>query len=245
MKNDIRKFVVECEVCKKNKVQALFPAGLLQPLPIPQQIWEDLTTDFIEGLPKSQGFSAILIVVDKLTKYVHFIPLKHPFLASTMVALFVKVVRLYGIPRSIVSDRDKIFLCHFWKELFCLQVSQLRQSTTYHSQTDGQIEVVSRCLETHLRCFSSEKPATWGDTTYHSSMGTTPFKAVYGRDAPSLLRYEPNSTMNATVELLLQARDMILNTLKFHLIRAQEQMKIIADKNRYEHFEVGDTVYLK
>ena len=106
-------------VSKLNKYQALSPLGLLQPLPIPHQIWDNLTMDFIEGLPKSNGYDAILVVVDRLSKYAHFSPLKHPFTAKTVVALFVKdIVRLHDIPRTIISDRDKVFLSHFWTELF-------------------------------------------------------------------------------------------------------------------------------
>lgn len=162
MKNDIRKFVESCEACQRNKLQSLSLAGLLLPLPVLEQIWEDITMNFIEGLPKSQGFSVILVVVDRLTKFAHFIPLKHPFLASTVVVMFIKeLVRLQRIPRSIILDRDKIFISHFWKELLCLQGTQLKRNILDHLQTNGQTEVVNRCVETYLRCFSVEKPKTW------------------------------------------------------------------------------------
>ena len=132
------------------------------PLPIPDQVWDDITMDFIEGMPKSKGYSAILVVADRLTKYAHFVALKHPFIAVTIANIFIQeVVRLHGIPQSIVSNHDPIFMSLFWKELFLLQGSEVRRSSANHPQTDGQTEVVNRGPETNLRCFASNKPSSW------------------------------------------------------------------------------------
>jgi len=127
--------------------------GLLQPLPIPEGVWQNLTMDFIEGLPKSEGCTVILVIVDRLTKYAHFLPVKHPYTAATIAQLFMDhVVKLHGLPASIVSDRDTIFVSHFWRELFKLYKVNLQLSIAYHPQTDGQSERVNQCFEMYFRC---------------------------------------------------------------------------------------------
>jgi len=126
---------------------------------IPEGAWQDLSIDFIEGLPKSEGYTMILVVVDRFTKYAHLIPIKHPYTAHTIAqSVFDNVVKLHGMPKTIISDRDKVFTSIFWKELFQLLGTQLMFSSAYHPQTDGQTERVNQCLEMYLRCVTYEAP---------------------------------------------------------------------------------------
>lgn len=154
MQRDMYKFVSEWVVCQQQKYMAKSPTGLLQPLPIHEAIWKDMAMDFITGLPKSRGYEIIMAVVDRLTKSAHFLLLKHPLSAKAVAEVVTKeVIRLHGIPKSIVSNRVSIFISHFWTELFWLQQTKLRMRLAYHPETNGQTEVFNRCLETYLWCF--------------------------------------------------------------------------------------------
>lgn len=257
MKKTVTDYVAACLVCQRSKYQASSPAGLLQPLPIPNAIWEEISMDFIVGLPKSKGYDVVLVVVDRLSKYGHFILIKHPYSARSIAEVFIReVVRLHGVPVSIVSDRDPTFISHFWQELFKLQGTKLRMSTAYHPESDGQTEVLNRTLETYLRCFSSEQPKTWAEfipwaeywynTSYQSAAHCTPFEVVYGRPPPTLARYIPGETLVEAVAQDLRDRDEALRQLKYHLERAQVQMTNYANvKRKPAKIQPGDWVYLK
>lgn len=121
MKKAIRKYVAACEICQQHKYFTLAPAWPLRPLPIPEKVWEDISMDFIEGLPKPEGIDSILVVDDHLSKYGHFIGLKHTFTIPSVAAMFIKeVVCLHGTLKSIITDKDTVFMSKFWSELFCL-----------------------------------------------------------------------------------------------------------------------------
>jgi hypothetical protein len=191
MKQDIHNFVAECDVCQHNKGETFNSSSTLQMLPIPPTIWKDISMDFITGLPKSRNKSVIMVVVDLLSNYAHLCTLQHPFIASTVAQIFMdQVFKLHGMPHSIVFYRDPNFTNNFWQELFKIQGTKLHLNTAYHPQTYGQMEVFNKCLETYLRCFSSEKKNQWDqwlplaewwyNTSYHTTRCMNPFEAVYG-----------------------------------------------------------------
>ncbi|KAL0342684.1 UNVERIFIED_CONTAM: Transposon Ty3-G Gag-Pol polyprotein [Sesamum calycinum] len=154
VKEEVQTWIRECETCQRSKHENNAYPGLLQPLPIPEQAWSCISMDLIEGLPQSYGKDSILVVFDRLTKYSHFIPLKHPY-----TTVSIAKVQLHGLPVSIVSDRDRIFTSNFWKELFGLTGVSLDMSSAYHPQTDGQTERINQCLENYLRTESYPIPS--------------------------------------------------------------------------------------
>ena len=118
--------------------------------------------DFITGLPKSEGKSVIMVVVDRLTKYAHFCALSHTFKASTFATTFMDTIqKLHGNPNVIVSNRDPIFTGNFWTELFSCLGTQLAHSSSYHPQSNGQTKIVNKFLEGYLHYFLSDKQTQW------------------------------------------------------------------------------------
>nr|XP_028964667.1 uncharacterized protein LOC108169704 [Malus domestica] len=245
-------WVAACSVCQQNKTETLASPGLLNPLPIPSTVWTDIAMDFIIGLPPCKGKTIIFVVVDRLSKYAHFLPMSHPYTAHSVAQIFVDhIFKLHGMPSTIVSDRDPVFLSSFWKAFFTLNGSKLCLSSGYHPQTDGQTEVTNRGLETYLRCFCSHQPKKWVhwlpwaewhyNTTFHTSSKLTPYEVVYGQPPPAVPTYESGATKIDLVNRSLEERGRILSQLKTNLLSAQVRMKQQADKHRTERsFEVGD-----
>jgi hypothetical protein len=231
MKKDVDSFVKQCLVCQKANHELYKYPGLLQPLHIPQHSWSDIYMDFIEGLPVSHGYSVIMVFVDMFSKYSHFFPLKHPYTAHYVAQVFLdNIVKLHGVPRSIVSDRDRVFTSSFWTELFKMLQTELKIGTTYHPQTNGQTERVSQCLEMFLRCSAQDTPKTWSkwlplaelwyNTSFHASLQCSPFKALYGVDlAPGFF---PSLRLANHPEIadILKERQLFTKLLKSNLAKA-------------------------
>uniref|UniRef100_A0A2N9HIB0 Reverse transcriptase n=1 Tax=Fagus sylvatica TaxID=28930 RepID=A0A2N9HIB0_FAGSY len=191
MKKDVNRICGRCITCRKAKSKVL-PHGLYTPLPVPSEPWVDISMDFVLGLPRTKrGRDSIFVVVDRFSKMTHFIPCHKTDDATNIADLFFReIVRLHGVPRSIVSDRDVKFLSYFWKVLWGKLGTKLLFSTTCHPQTDGQTEVVNRTLTQLLRTVVHKNLKTWEDClpfiefAYNRAMHTTtsysPFEIVYG-----------------------------------------------------------------
>lgn len=243
MRRDVKKFVDACYTCQTTKYSTQKPAGLLQPLPIPTQVWEDVSIDFVTGLPQSRGYTAIMVVVDRLSKYAHFAPLLTKFDAWRVANVFVDtVVKHHGFPKTLISDRDPVFLSEVWENLLRLSGTKLKFSTAYHPQTDGQTEVRNRGLEQYLRAFVSDRPTKWTNFLpwaelalncfYHEGLGTSPFRALYGREPPSLVAAVSSASCPSAIADVIRRRGELLVWLRKNLAKAQQRMRDLANKHR-------------
>jgi hypothetical protein len=142
---DMAHYVACCDTCSRVKIEHQKPVGLLKPLEIPIWKWEDISMDFIVGLPWApKGNDSIWVIVDRLTKVAHFVPVKVTFGTERLANLYVEhILRLHGAPKSIVSNRGPQFVAKFWRSFHKLMGTTLNYSTTFHPQTDGQIERVN------------------------------------------------------------------------------------------------------
>ena len=257
MQQVVQDYVRECPTCQRHKSEHLHPAGLLLPLPIPQGVWTDVALDFVEALPRVRGKSVILTVVDRFSKYCHFIPLAHPYSAESVAqAFFAEIVRLHGVPQSLVSDRDVVFTSKFWKEIMRLMGTSLHMTSAFHPQSDGQSESANRVIIMYLRCLTSDRPRQWlqwlpwaeyvFNTAYQSSLRDTPFKIVYGREPPSIRSYEPGDTRVAAVARTMEEREEFLADVRHRLEQAQAVQKKYYDQgHRAVTYQVGEWVLLR
>ena len=258
MRQFTNKYIASCDICARSKGIQHKPHGLLQPLPVPQQCWTSVSLDFIVELPKSNGFNCILVVVDRFSKMAHFIPCTTSISASETADLFYRhVFRLHGMPQDIISDRGPQFVSHFWKQFFKLLQVEIKLSSAFHPQTDGQTERVNQILEQYLRCFINYQQDNWYEflplaefaynNSMHSSTLQSPFYINYGfhpRFSPALVPVQVSQVPAAEDKIaqLTQIQDTLVQTLS----HAQEKYKYHADKARMESpvYKPGDKVWL-
>ncbi|PKI57042.1 hypothetical protein CRG98_022546 [Punica granatum] len=219
LRNDVETFMKTCLVCQQDKTEQKSPAGLLEPLPIPEHPWESVSMDFIVNLPKLKGCQTLMVVVDRFSKYATFISAKKECPAEKAAQLFMKhVVKYWGVPTTIMSDRDPRFTGRFWTELFKLLGTSLNFSTSLHSQTDGQTERVNALLELYLR---------------HYPLTPSTVASGYKRNSPAAYRLAKSWQEEA---------DLARSCLN----RATKRMKKWADKKRlHVEYSVGDLVLVK
>ena len=192
LRRDVRRLLGRCSTCTVGKMTKQ-NTGLYLPLPVPSAPWQDVSIDFVLGLPRTRRqFDAVLVIVDRFSKMAHFVACSKTTDAPHTARLFFnEVVRLHGVPRSIVSDRDVRFTSSFWKTLWRLMGTTLKFSTAFHPQTDGQTEVTNRSLGNLLRCLIQENTDAWDEllpraefannASQHRATGYSPFQVNTGR----------------------------------------------------------------
>ena len=254
----LKAFIQSCPVCQRHKGAARNGNGLTMFLDAPERAWSDVSMDFISGLPKTaRGHDAILTVVDRLTKYTHIIPTTVSATAQDVASLFFANVYAYhGLPRTIVSDRDKLFTSGFWTTLFELIGTRLAMSTVNHAKTDGQTEAHNKVIGQLLRLHAADDQANWDsylpylqfamNNSVSSSTGTTPFYANHGQHpwlpadlASGMIVSVDVPDVNTIVERIAAITKMV----KDNITVAQDRQAVAANKGRREEkFEIGDLV---
>jgi hypothetical protein len=251
--------VLRCMTC--NKAKSRFnPHGLYMPLPIPSVPWEDISIDFVLGLPRiKRGRDSIFVVVDRFFKMAHFIPCHKSDNASHVADLFfTEIIHLHGVQNTIVSDRDAKFLSHFWRTLWFKLGTKLLFSTTCHPQTDGQTEVVNRTLSTILWAVLKTNLKLWEECllyiefaynrSVHSTMKVSLFQVVYGFNPCAPIDLLPLPSSKMTCFDAFQRSEFILKmheTTKLNIEKMNENYRIAASNGRKEvELEPGDLVCL-
>jgi hypothetical protein len=259
MKRDVERICEKCITCKQAKSK-LKPHGLYTPLPIPSEPWTNISMDFVLGLPRTKrGRGSVFVVVGRFSKMANFIACHKTDDASHIADLFFKeIVRLHGMPRTIVSDRDAKFFSYFWKTLWGKLGTKLLFSTTCHPQTDGQTEVVNRTLSSLLRAIIKKNLKTWEDClphvefaynrSIHSATNFSPFEMVYGFNPLSpldLTSLPLSERVNLDGKKKAEFVKIIHEKARLNIERRTKQYVQQANKGRKKVvFEPGDWVWL-
>uniref|UniRef100_A0A3Q2NTH6 Gypsy retrotransposon integrase-like protein 1 n=1 Tax=Fundulus heteroclitus TaxID=8078 RepID=A0A3Q2NTH6_FUNHE len=242
MSRDIKNFVLSCPVCAQNKPSNQRPAGLLQPLPVPERPWSHIALDFVTGLPSSNGMTTILTIINRFSKSCHLIPLRKLPSALQMAQLLVKhVFRLHGIPLDILSDRGPQFTSRVWKEFASALGARYTLTSGYHPQTNGQTERMNQELESTLRCLTSTNPSDWSqylpwieyahNSHVSTATGISPFEASLGYQPPLFPSEEKQIAVPSVHHHIHRCRQFWTLTNQA-LLRTAEQNRRFADRRR-------------
>ena len=258
MKRDVSEFVTKCLVCQRVKAEHQVPSGLLQPIRIPEWKWDRITMDFVVGLPLTgRKHDLVWVVVDRLTKLAHFLPVRTDYSLDKLAELYIKeIVRLHGIPVSIISDRDPRFILRFWGKLQEAMGTRLNFSTAFHPQTDGQSERVIKILEDMLRSCAIDYEGSWDrhiplvefvyNNSFQSSIGMAPYEALYGRKCRTPLCWTELSERKVIGPDLIQDTEEKVKMIRERLKVATDRQKSYTDMKRKDiRYEVGEKVFLK
>lgn len=254
---DVTRYVHSCTACQKNKSSNQRPAGLLQPLPIPEQVWDCVTMDFVTALPKTAaGYDAILVFVDRLSKMVHIAPTTEEVDTSGLAQLFVDhVIKHHGFPKEVLSDRGSTFVSTMWTEVMRITGTQQKLSSAYHPETDGQTERANRVIQEILRNYVNPTSNDWDtklsmvefamNNAYNASTQSTPFQLNSCRQPrlPPLLGL--SSKVPAATDFCTALSEQIERAKRF-IAQAQERYKHYADLSRRpnDDYKVGQKVLL-
>ncbi|GJW97824.1 reverse transcriptase domain-containing protein [Tanacetum coccineum] len=258
MKRDIAEYVSRCLTCSKIKAEHQKPSGFLQQPEIPEWKWEKITMDFVTKLPKSSsGHDMIWVVVDRLTKLAHFIPIREDYKTEKLAKIYTnEIIARHGVPVSIISDRDGRFTSHLWQAFQEALGTRLDISTAYHPQTDGQSERTIQTLEDMLQACVMDFGSSWDthlpliefsyNNSYHTSIKCAPFEALYGRKCRSPVIWTEIGESQLTGPEIVQETTEKIVQIKERLKTGMSRQKSYADKRRKPlEFQVGDRVLLK
>ncbi|WVZ90296.1 hypothetical protein U9M48_036606 [Paspalum notatum var. saurae] len=244
MKRAVAEYVAVCDTCQRVKAEHQRPAGLLQPLKIPKWKWEEISMDFIVGLPRTQkGYNSIWVVVDRLTKVAHFISVNTTYSGARLAELYIsRIICLHGVPKRIISDRGSQFTSRFWEQLHDSLDSKLRFGTRYHPRTDGRVLYGTEPLETRVRL----TPSSLITTATKPVRKKSPFEARYGRRCGTPLFWNKTGAKQVFGPDLIRDAEQQIKMVRENLRVAQSRQKSYADVRRRDlTFKVDDFVYLK